>query len=1373
MKYRKSTLALCVSTAIFATTALAETATDTKSVYSVPTSATSSYVIQLSGQAALQKSVTNRTDYRIDAQNVLQQQDRLFAEILALDPLAKLTGQTRLLSNLMTVQLSADALAHVKVLTGVSAIFPMAEHSRTVLADKSLNVNVQINAQGEDESAEVQLMSPYLNSENSGEGVTVAIISTGIDYTLPIFGGNGVYGDDGDDETPPVAGSYLDALENGAVGPTIPAVADDPSTPDIDESMDAIPGFDGFPTDVVVGGWDFQAENWGNDGNPIDQNIDYTHRDGALFPTGMGTQLASIVHQLAPAAKLYAYKVYDVSDDGGETYGRWPSQANIAEAMEHALDPNQDGDISDHVDVVLLDAGGAAAFYNQYEGSGSGAIMTQNMIQKASALGMTVVTHAGRGGHLSPTGQEIDTNLRNWISWEGSAPAAITVGSVTTANDGETIVPAAWSPIGPVRGSRDLKPEVMSFATDIPVSLISQADEMAATMSTRSDAAVASAKIAAAVAVLKSIYPELGPVELKALLANTADHNIKEVDIVTGEVLEQAELIHIGHGVENINAATTSPVAVWNTENNQPYVQFGFHEVADEKVIRKYITLRNFSDTAQTYSLEFMKTGDKEAYAALNVNYPTNVSIPAKQSVMVQIEMTIDGTMLPQWPIVSSDDYVNEKLLETELNGYFKLTAEGHPELNLGWMVQARPSSTLDKDVVAIEFPQSLGWNSELGQSDWINLAWAENFYPERFDISPDYFALTSTFSNDSNTTTTYETYPVIVSRLTPPKSKSQTYGHKIKTVGGGIYEDARCEMTGKKLSVAVNLWEPAHDAMANWTDKIGTPLFFYDMFSQAVLNETGQAERFTGISQYDVVGGESVLLGQTWVDIDENGQPSTFYIDLSMEYIWQGPTRVKKSKLPVRMTPNGTNVVSEICIEDLAHDDISDAVDDPTLPAMVPELDEFGMQINEMLQCGNYTLEEIIGWGGSSENDWFGYCSSSTGFSDAEGYVLDENGARIASMVENTERGMPGVNELLGYFDQNFGFHIETDRDAMSGKYEAVAQFNPIRHGFYSKPEEVCVDGWFGIVCEIISINRSVNSGFTKVSADNPLETAEFSHTITLEPNEEATIVAVTAGVFGGVNDDFMVISTDDNFAVQAASSYIDADGGSVTAGVRGNQEFSVAENVDYGTVVGVIKLDKMGFFGIGDTGYSELSMNIINALPGTPFTIDQETFELIVANPDAIDYENGTKFEVLIQTSENSQNLSQPAMVIVHITDMNDVAPEVIAPMATVTVAITNDSDAVIAIDLTNMFVDVEGDSVTYSVTGLPAGVTYADGIITGSTDVEGVYSITVTGSDGINETSSSFDLVVEDQTTSSSGSFGAWILAFVGLSMFRRRK
>lgn len=1375
MNYKKSTVALCVGTAILAGSAFAQaTTSDVKASFASSAYKETHYAVQLNSNPALFDSVSSRTDYSEELSIVTTQQDDLFRQILAIDPTAEIISSRRLLSNSITLRLDPKVLDEVKSLANVRSILASEVNSRVMSTQNKASLQNNVTADDGEAVVEVEYLSPYSGSDTAGEGVSVAIVSTGIDYTLSMFGGSGVYGDDDDPETPPVAGSYLDALEHGAVGPTIPAVEDDPATPDVDESADAIPGYDLFPTSVVVGGRDFVAENYGVDGNPIDQNHEYEHFNGAIFPTGMGTQLASIVHQLAPGAELHAYKVYDVSESYGEIRARWPSRDNVNAAIEHALDPNQDGDTSDHLDIMLLDAGGAAAFYNQYEQSGSGAILIQDMIQKASALGMTIVTHAGYGGGQTGLGEETDTIFRNWVSWEGSAPAAITVGSAEMMEDG-TVVPAKWSPKGPIRGSLDLKPEVMSYAVDMPVSLISNADETAPKIGTRSEADVGSARIAAAVAVIKSKNPELGPVELKALLANTADHNIKEMDYATGEVIGQAELIHIGHGIENVENAISSPVAVWNAENNQPYVQFGFHEVGQQKTIVKKVTVRNFSETAQTYNVNYMAHGDKAAQAAVMINHPSTVSVPANRSVTIAVEMTIDGNLLPEWPLTSSEEYVEENYKATELNGYLQLTSDGNPDLNVGWMVQARPETQISKSGFASEYPYSLGWNSELGRSEWVGLDWARDLYPHGDNDIPQYFSIVSSFVNESSTPTTFAAYPIVESFDNPPKDKANTFGHKIKAVGALVLDDAQCSVTGKKISVAVNLWEPAHDAMANWSDKIGTPLFFYEMFSEDVIEETGADESFAGINQYSVMGGESVLIGQPFVDIDENGRPATFYIDYNMEYVYQGPSRIKKSKLPVKIAPNGKNVVSEICLEELAHDEISDAPDDDSIPLMIPVLDENGLEIAERAQCNGFELDWLI------DNGYFeaygaAYCSTSTGQWDAEGYALDADGNRIVEMEANLERGVPGQNELINWFDQNLGFHFETDRDATTVKYEPIVQFNPTKGGYFVPDVEICEQTWIGFQCEISNIDETANVGLALVAEGEDVSSADFGNMVTAQPGEEVTIAAVRYSQPGSLTDEIMVISTDDNFSQLSPISYVDLDG-SATASVREEQQFSVMENVEAGTVVGEIKLDTAGFFSIsGSSEYSEFTLSIMNALPGSPFAINQETYELYVVNPDALDYENNQEFEVLVQAM-HGRTSSKSAAVKVYVTDANDVAPVVneaeVAKQSQQSVVIDG-TEGSFSIDVAGMFTDSEGQGLTYSVMADGISDISVDGtVVSGNITEPGDYVVTVTASDGVNETSADFSISAEKESSSSSGSFGGMLLGLAGLLMFRRRK
>jgi len=191
-----------------------------------------------------------------------------------------------------------------------------------------------------------------------GEGVRVGIIDTGIDYLHADFGGSGNYGGQ----------SFADS--------TVPWTA------------------------KVVGGYDFAGDAFtgGNapvpDGDPMDCNGHGSHVAGTAAgygvdgagtpfggPWGTGTPFASLAigPGVAPQAQLFALKVFGCS---GSTY--------LAErAIEWAVDPDDDGDFSDHLDVINLSLG---APYGGLSDSSAAAA------DAAALAGVLVACSAGNSG---------------------------------------------------------------------------------------------------------------------------------------------------------------------------------------------------------------------------------------------------------------------------------------------------------------------------------------------------------------------------------------------------------------------------------------------------------------------------------------------------------------------------------------------------------------------------------------------------------------------------------------------------------------------------------------------------------------------------------------------------------------------------------------------------------------------------------------------------------------------------------------------------------------------------------------------------------------------------------------------------------------
>jgi len=185
-----------------------------------------------------------------------------------------------------------------------------------------------------------------------GTGITVAVIDTGIDYTHAMFGGSG--------DPLDYSGNDPDVIEPGT-----------------------------FPTAKVIGGYDFA----GTDYNASDDNYSIPVPDkDPLDENGHGSHVASTIagvdagfgSGVAPQAFLYALKVF----------GAAGSTNLVMDAIEWAMDPNGDGNISDHVDVINMSLGSSF---------GPNDVDDPELIalEAASQAGVFVVASAGNSGNSS------------------------------------------------------------------------------------------------------------------------------------------------------------------------------------------------------------------------------------------------------------------------------------------------------------------------------------------------------------------------------------------------------------------------------------------------------------------------------------------------------------------------------------------------------------------------------------------------------------------------------------------------------------------------------------------------------------------------------------------------------------------------------------------------------------------------------------------------------------------------------------------------------------------------------------------------------------------------------------------------------------
>jgi len=298
---------------------------------------------------------------------VSTQQEAVIAAAGALDANAKVLARTRLASNTIMLKIDAAALEALAANPNVARINPVVNYE--------LDLSETVPYIG---ASAVQDMG------YDGSGVKVAILDSGVDYTHAAFGGPGT-------------------LEAYAA-----AYGADPSDP-LNTTRDGL-----FPTDKVVEGYDFVGETWGFVGGaevgeetPDPDPIDFE---------GHGTHVADIIGGelgVAPGADLYAVKVCSAISSTC-------SGVALMQAMDYALDPNDDGNMDDKMDIIHMSLG---------SNMGNPISTTSPLaVENASGVGVLTVASAGNGGDLP------------YIhGTPASAPSALAVA--------QTAVPSAIQPV--------------------------------------------------------------------------------------------------------------------------------------------------------------------------------------------------------------------------------------------------------------------------------------------------------------------------------------------------------------------------------------------------------------------------------------------------------------------------------------------------------------------------------------------------------------------------------------------------------------------------------------------------------------------------------------------------------------------------------------------------------------------------------------------------------------------------------------------------------------------------------------------------------------------------------------------------------------
>lgn len=292
--------------------------------------------------------------------SLLREQQSTIDYLQSLSPEIKILFRYRFVLNGLSVMLPTPLLDKVKSFSTVLEIHnsqPFVQPKIASSAAGSIGEHTSVGFIGaEDVHKKLKVLST--SGEElpvDGRGIKVGIIDTGIDYTHKMFEGDGTE----------------EAYQKN-----------DPSS--VEGSS--------FPTTKVSGGIDLVGTNYDEassdfnariphpDADPLDEAGHGTHVAGTVAGLGDGTNTYSGV---APGSQLHAIKVFGKE---GST-----SDAVVIAGLEYAVDPDQNLDPDDRLDVVNLSLGSSFGLpYQLYD----------EAVSNLRNAGITAAMSAGNSGNI-------------------------------------------------------------------------------------------------------------------------------------------------------------------------------------------------------------------------------------------------------------------------------------------------------------------------------------------------------------------------------------------------------------------------------------------------------------------------------------------------------------------------------------------------------------------------------------------------------------------------------------------------------------------------------------------------------------------------------------------------------------------------------------------------------------------------------------------------------------------------------------------------------------------------------------------------------------------------------------------------------------
>lgn len=328
----------------------------------------------------------------------------------------------------------------------------------------------------------------------------------------------------------------------------------------------------------VIGGYDFVND----DADPMDDHRHGTHVAGIIAAE------SAQVTGVATGVKLLAYKVLGADGRG--------SVSDIIAALERALDPNGDGDLSDRADVANLSLGN----------SGRPDDPLSRAVDNAVAAGMVVCVAAGN-----------DETFHRIGSPAGAAKA-ITVGASDVEEGVELL--AYFTSRGPATQSAAIKPDLIAPGARILSTGLNHE------FIVLSGTSMATPHVSGLAALLLEEHPDWTPERVKAALVTSA------------RAVADEEVMSQGSGIADLARARANVLVASPTQLN-----FGLDGgIGPAWTATRRISIRNDGGTPKTIHPTIAGANAAIVFSGL----PAELTLAPGQTAELDVTVNVDHATL-------------------------------------------------------------------------------------------------------------------------------------------------------------------------------------------------------------------------------------------------------------------------------------------------------------------------------------------------------------------------------------------------------------------------------------------------------------------------------------------------------------------------------------------------------------------------------------------------------------------------------------------------------------------------------------------------------------------------------------------------------